>query len=955
MSNLLTLLWVIVIYLQIVYNNTMGLTYFEGNRQFGGDYMNKMKKRIALLLGLLLLMTSTITSYGATEVSFEQSEPRIVLTNESERIYSLEYNFDVTYTQTITGVDIVLVLDRSNSMIWPDPLTNKPLVQSVWDSVNQFIKDIYAAYPDSQIAVVSFGSNGSKSNLWTYYTSEAAALNEVKAIFDYVDLSKEYNVKYKDFKDNGYKFAWKNWVIWDGATNIKEGFQYATKTVTEEDRTITEDSTDTIVLFTDGVATQGGTSAQRNINNPTVHNSNTINAYNAGIAAQDYAQVITVGYFGGITNSSTVAIARDTLQRAQNAGFFEAANVSQLTGIFENISTNLGYLGTDAKVVETISKEFSVVQSSIKPEGYVVTQNSEGETVITWNLNVITDKSYTFAYDVKVKEDAYPTGTGDTLIPINKNATLFYKNLNKEDQVVELGVVKASIIPLQVQPTVKIDTTYSGTLGRFLVGDIIDIKSVLSYANPVPYDYITLEVRNFEKPLNTALSGSFEVIPLENQASWQTLISGLNTNINKTITSETATALSFNQEVQLRLKALKAGTYQFKHELDYTLVNGYGVNHTHTKEGIDNISLQIKNSLIDLTFVDDFGTFISGVELLGQDGIFASRTSDVLGKIKVEGIGSQTLTLVVPMPSGYRLGVGNSAGISVNAQSQIRIPINLNYTTPSYIDTIKLERLNIRNIYITNLLGEHQHQVAKPQDSVDIRIDFDTVRSLTGMRLILQDDYLPGNATFTLSQVRNTAGAVLSGFSMNGNTIQYSGSALPVGHYTVYGKITPPSNLGHDLDYDYKLDIPTISTLEPTDTLYLTRQITSTGLLVYLEDKVAPVIVSTLNQSKSSTNLHVYGVKITDLTKLVEYKVYEGEVTLLNRQTGTALALINEVNTISQVDFEFNARLTLVQEGSALKMKGKYTLYARDAFGNESIQLIDINKDIQQLKDQNII
>ncbi len=63
-------------------------------------------------------------------------------------------------------------------MLRLDPSTNLPVADAVWKAVDSFLTEYYGTYPDSNVAVVSFGTNGNKSDNWKYFNNLEDAIEE---------------------------------------------------------------------------------------------------------------------------------------------------------------------------------------------------------------------------------------------------------------------------------------------------------------------------------------------------------------------------------------------------------------------------------------------------------------------------------------------------------------------------------------------------------------------------------------------------------------------------------------------------------------------------------------------------------------------------------------------------------------------------------------------------------
>ncbi|PKM67112.1 MAG: hypothetical protein CVU95_08510 [Firmicutes bacterium HGW-Firmicutes-2] len=922
-----------------------------------------INKKIGLLMAFVWVLQMGMPIYGNvnTTVTITKDTPEVTLSDAGERIFDIGYNFSVSYEQVTTGLDIVLVLDRSNSMLRIDPSTNKPVADAVWKAVNNFVNEVYATYPDSNMAIVSFGTNANKNDNWKYYNNKTETLNEIQKVFQYRDLNTHYHSNFSAYRNNGYRYAWEFWQISDGATNIKESFEYAETTVTHKQITGTPSGQNVIILFTDGVATQGGSNSQKNLNYPTSHNTNTIAAYQAGQSAQSVAEVIAVGYFEGIEYVATKNVARDTLVRAQNAGLFEASQTGQLSHIFDTIVGELNYIGTNAKVVETIEKEFEVVEGSIVPQNYTLTVDAHGRQVITWDLGNVVDTNYAFGYKVKVKDHVYPTGSGQVEIPINVNAMLTYRDLSGNTVIELLGQNMTVIPPRTNQPQVNVNVTYTNNQFGYLVGDIIKMNHSLSYNNEAPFDYKTINVKNLTKSTSGQTISEFVTLqPISTGAGWGIVNNKLSLNILESKSVVGSENLTWQKEVPLELKAIKEGNLRLDHNVDYQLTNSVGNVFDYANLGLDPAAIDIKMGRLTLDFSDDFDTAITDVELY-VNGVLRPYTVEG-GVIIVEGITSGLHKISIPVPSGY-LMTSQSGGITLDGNMNMVFDAVLSHATPQIDKVVNFERLKIKDIAITTLDGSSNHSIDQLNEPTQTKISFELVRPLTKAEMTLFDDFASSNHTFVLNNsggnadVRNASGNVVPGFTMNSGRLSYNGSQLPTGKYVAYGVLTPPLTLGHQLDYDFKVGINQIRTREQGDSTDLVSAITSKMLTVGLVDTVAPVIGVVVDPLESSVNLINHNITITDKTTIVTYKVFEGKLTYNQVLAATQEQSIRVLNNQgNQVLLDTDMKVTLTTQLNKFVAKGAITIYAVDAFGNYTVKVVEyLNEDLNDLLDQNIL
>ncbi len=925
----------------------------------------KKSRWISTLLILVLVLVPFGQIYGATDVMVDitKDEPLVVLSDEGERIFDIGYNFNVDFEATATGVDLVLVLDRSNSMLRLDPSTNLPVADAVWQAVNEFVTSFYTVYPDSNVGVVSFGSEGDKSDSWNFYSNAADTLEEVANVYDYRDLYTDYSYDFRAYWNNGYRYAWEHWYISEGATNIRAAFEYARATVQNKVATNEVSEQNIVLLFTDGVATQGGSYSQLNYNYPTAHNTNTIAAYEAGIAAQVDAEIITVGYFEGIQYESTATVARETLRWSQNAGFFEAGQTSELTGIFGTIVEKLNFAGTDAMVTEIVESEFEVVPDSIEPEAYSVTTDDNGRTVVKWQLGNVIASDYNFGYQVKVKDDVYPTGSGTIKIPINLDAELTYTDLNGNAVIEYLGHNETTIPPRANQPLVNVDVVYADGYG-YLVGDPIRMTHDMSFTNDAPFDYREILVRNLTKTINGGDFGTELALTEDSETNgWTVNGDNLVYDIQafKAVTDDQN--LEWTDEIGLTLVSMSAGTYSLGCSVDYRLINSAALEFDFTNAEYDPGTVTVKEGILRLNLIDDYGDPITNADVV-VDG--SAMTSVLEGdQIVVSGITSGSHNITFQVPSGYHFDGNNTSVVIV--EDDVAFTGSFDFNNPELVKDIGFTRLNVRNVTVTDRLGASVSAIDQVTDNTEAIVTFELVRGLEKVSLRLTDDYGPTNHHFTLDQADGYGVVVgpsgkVNGFTMVDSSLQYDGDELQGGVYSAYGVIAPPAGLGNDIDFDYEVYVDQLTTRGPADTNDTVLSLTSSELLIGLQDDEPPVIVSELDGENTTINVASYDVNITDKVKIVEVQVYLGSLTLEEILSDSKLVdftvdedvrWVQDIGWVQDISTDVELLIEMV-EGKFIA-KGSITIYARDAFGNEEVHLIVVeNEDINGLFDSDI-
>ncbi|GAQ25518.1 VWA domain-containing protein [Tepidanaerobacter syntrophicus] len=402
------------------------------------------------------LQTDTVLDYGAPksvimpELVAATSGTDTIQVNKTATTATPCRNYTVklqiTGTPAPAPVDVVLVIDRSGSM--NDRVSGSHTVLYYAKQAAKEFTDTILADSNNRISVVSFagplylGDLGSASNA-TQNIGLSSNATSVKNAIDGITAN--------------------------GGTNIEAGFLKAKSILQTNGR---QNANKVIVLLTDGVATAsiGNPSGP---NEPTGHNVHTIAAYTAGQGCWSMAMVFTVGIISQVpTQSRTVA--RETLQWAQNSGYYEASGAPDLSGIYDTISGLLGYSAIDAVVTDVINENFELVDGSITTNPNATVTYNPSTRTITWSPGTITTLAE-LSYKIKAKD-----GVMGNNLPTNTSAVLHYTDINGTPNV-------EKIFPI---PTVNVIGVEAGPDSIIVVGDTINIGQNLQVYGYSPFTYL---------------------------------------------------------------------------------------------------------------------------------------------------------------------------------------------------------------------------------------------------------------------------------------------------------------------------------------------------------------------------------------------------------------------------------------------------------------------------------
>ncbi|MGA9518761.1 MAG: vWA domain-containing protein, partial [Trichococcus sp.] len=337
-----------------------------------------------------LLQSTVLTSSYTDSIAVNKTAVR----TPGCRTYEVTLN--ITGTPPEKPVDVILVLDRSYSMISPYPsrLANLKI------AANKFVDIVLGnGTTNNRINIVSFGGDNGNIGLATDATVDQAFSADPTTVKGKINAIQPLNGKWYTNTQAGLMMA---------GTQLANARPEAEKVV---------------ILFSDGVPTItiGGPRTETEPIN--LNNVNTLNTFTkttqAGQALWPAARVFSIGLVAGY-GTATRILAENLLDSVDNSGFYNAPSEADLVGIFEKISNQLNYSATNAVVTDVVGNDFNLVESSL-PAG--ATYNPATRT-ITWSPGTI----YTSA-QLKYVVQAKPEFEGG-LAYTNESAVLNYTDVN---------------------------------------------------------------------------------------------------------------------------------------------------------------------------------------------------------------------------------------------------------------------------------------------------------------------------------------------------------------------------------------------------------------------------------------------------------------------------------------------------------------------------------------------
>lgn len=415
------------------------------------EYFNRQERKTSLAtFSNSMLMEArelTATTYEDT-IEVDKTATAV----EGCREY--EVTLDITGTPPEVPIDVILVIDRSGSMDSGDPTSMYYAKEAAKDFAEQVLEN-----PNNRVGIVSYAYSGEWHwiipLIWGYYDDGD--------LYDDTSINSNFSNNITQVKSaiDGIQP--------EGGTNTEAGFIRAKNLMISYGR---PEANKAIVLLTDGVPT---VSIDRTYgpSEPISHNAHTIAAYEAGQSAQEIARVFTVGLFNDIPDEC-LDVARDTLQRAQDAGYYETFEAANLSGIYHSIEDELGYSATNAVVTDVISDDFALITDfSTNPD----VDYDESTNTITWTPGTIVDEE-SLTYRIRAK-CSFEGGEG---VSTNDWAKLNYKDVNGNNSEKEFPI-----------PTVYVQAPLTIELGpdrEIIIEDSIGLGCDLTVSSGYPpYTY----------------------------------------------------------------------------------------------------------------------------------------------------------------------------------------------------------------------------------------------------------------------------------------------------------------------------------------------------------------------------------------------------------------------------------------------------------------------------------
>lgn len=414
--------------------------------------MKRGLKIVISWLCLFSLFASPLTAFGAGTTSSDPiwPEPGAIQLSKTEALGDLLGEWKITLKvegkNLRTSSDVVLVIDKSDSMNERKDKESPTKLEKAKEAANKFAENLLQQDAETRIAVVSFNKEA--------------------------DLVAGF--KGPNNKDEVYNAI--NGIKVNAGTNIQAGLVMAKDLLSQS---IAKNKL--IILLSDGDPTFSykGTSA-------TSYKWSE-NSYNFAINAFDYGKRLgDGGDFSfkkkeaykinkyrisdhGIGTISEAKIIKDkgikiysvgldvskdskankVLKDIQNEGYYSGSS-EDLLKIFRELSGKISFAAQDAKVIDPMGDMFNLKLkgATISPEDYTVSQGSvtwdPSTEKFTWNVgNIAEGDPAIFTYTVIMDQSKNPVS--DILYPTNGTTTIEYTDVNNRNVTKEFDVPKVSI------------------------------------------------------------------------------------------------------------------------------------------------------------------------------------------------------------------------------------------------------------------------------------------------------------------------------------------------------------------------------------------------------------------------------------------------------------------------------------------------------------------------------
>lgn len=446
--------------------------------------------------GVTEVEANQIINYTETEEAEKNltSSKTVEVDNYENRTYRINLNAATTGHEAGTdakGASVVMVLDASESM--NDYISGTQKIEALKTAAKSFVDRLSQASKESEISIIWYsGSEGEESNLTTIRqftqlsetgvtTLKSSIENPTRAINGGtpmgVALNAAYNQlsharyqknKYVLFMTDGMPGYWGYDSRYPYQDHNNKDCMVANNAVNYANK-IKDSNDGKAILYTVGV----GLNNQETFYWKEGHSATSSN-YEYHMQKSYYNNRYSFDHIS-MTGSAFLSAKIATQPNSGKTYAFTTNNLSDLTGIFDDIAGSIGDLFTvqPEKIVDVIDARFKLTEESKisllqlnenENTGYVsISENADGTTTITWtgnaakigNAEAETDKGWHVNFLIQAKDDFI----GGNSIPTNGVASGIYLE-NNEVQKFQQPSVNVRLLSLEIDNTEE--TVYKG-------------------------------------------------------------------------------------------------------------------------------------------------------------------------------------------------------------------------------------------------------------------------------------------------------------------------------------------------------------------------------------------------------------------------------------------------------------------------------------------------------------
>ena len=407
------------------------------------------KRAVSLVIALMMILSGTQVFFADTLPAYDEGDIKLSKTatpvEGKENTYKIQLSVQGKDIDTSKDVDVVLVIDNSNSMHDTED-DDKSLAQITKDAANAFIDGVLTESNNGnvRVAVVQYGSYARAyqftSNDWTDGWSSSLTVDGSEVyVADNVSAKDAVNKATTKFPNNN-----------DGGTNTEGGFLMASKIVDAA----RNDANSVVIFMTDGMPTYrysgnsvesdghwfwgggGSETSKKELNE----------AIEAAQSLSNSGEIYTVALLSAFEENSDEAILANYLLSTSPKKYTSDSDIRNIMPqvnkdnrwsaaeayavkyypIFSNVNAEdkmQEIYGTLSGVVNALAKG-SV--TDIIPENFELTEESRDKLTSQYNASITTDGSgkttlvfpnisankagTILEYDVKAKQGVYGTG-----------------------------------------------------------------------------------------------------------------------------------------------------------------------------------------------------------------------------------------------------------------------------------------------------------------------------------------------------------------------------------------------------------------------------------------------------------------------------------------------------------------------------------------------------------------